>query len=145
MQPRGSIFHYRFFGGVQFKMGCSLFFSWIWPKKIFFSKLVYGMILQLLWSIWVGWLIPYPLASPRYSPFFKWSPISAVNLRNLNFGFRTDKSEKNLIFHNFMWNYLKNMAFDHKTNFEILSPKPAEAIFQDFRGTQSRGVAMRIW
>ena len=103
------------------------------------------MILQLLWSIWVGWLIPYPLASPRYSPFFKWSPISAVNLRNLNFGFRTDKSEKNLIFHNFMWNYLKNMAFDHKTNFEILSPKPAEAIFQDFRGTQSRGVAMRIW
>ena len=36
------------------------------------------------------------------------------------------------------------MAFDHKTNFEILSPEPAEAIFQDFRGTQSRGVAMRI-
>ena len=127
------------------RWAAAYFFHGSDQKKFFFSKLVYGMILQLLWSIWVGWLIPYPLASPRYSPFFKWSPISAVNLRNLNFGFRTDKREKNLIFHNYMWKYLKIVAFDHKTNFEILSPKPAEAIFQDFRGTQSRGVAMRIW
>ena len=89
-------------------------------------------------------MIPYPLASPRYSPFFKWSPISAVNLRNLNFGLRTDKVEKNLFFHKFMLKYLRNMAFDHKTNFEILSPELAEAIFQDLRSTQSRGVVMRI-
>ena len=80
------------------KMGCSLFFSRIWPKNFRFSKLVYGMDLLSVWSIWVGWLMSYPWASPRFGPFCWWSQILAMNPWKPNFGSSTPKSEKFMFF-----------------------------------------------
>ena len=83
---------------VLLKMGCSLFFSRIWPKNFRFSKLVYGMDLLSVWSIWVGWLMSYPWASPQFGLFCWWSQILAVNPWKPNFGSSTPKSEKFMFF-----------------------------------------------
>ena len=77
---------------AQLKMGCGLFFSWIWPKKFQFPKLIYGMNLLLVWSIWVGWFISYSTTTPWFGWFCIYSLISTVDLVNHIFPYMTLKS-----------------------------------------------------
>ena len=61
-------------------------------KKFRFPKLIYGMNLLLVWSIWVGWFISYSSTTPWFGWFCIYSLISTVNLVNPIFPYMTLKS-----------------------------------------------------